>query len=53
VTGLFLGNVDHLEGPVGKRGDMRWEMRWVADLTAAEQAALRTLSLAVTEISDG
>src|SRR5262245_41618807 len=34
-------------GPVGRRADMRWELRRVDDLTADEQAALRTLSLAV------
>src|SRR5262249_59855274 len=34
-------------GPVGRRGDMRWELRRVADLTAGEQAAVRTLALAV------
>lgn len=30
-----------------KRGDMKWELRRVADLTAEERSALRTLSLAV------
>src|SRR5262249_45055008 len=34
-------------GPVGRRGDMRWELRRAADLTAGEQAAVRTLALAV------
>src|SRR5262249_60425664 len=34
-------------GPVGRRGGMRWELRRVADLTAGEQAAVRTLALAV------
>jgi aminoglycoside 2'-N-acetyltransferase I len=33
--------------PVGKRGNMRWELRQVAELTSEEQEALRTLSLAV------
>jgi aminoglycoside 2'-N-acetyltransferase I len=32
---------------VGKRADVRWELYRVADLTADEQSALRTLSLAV------
>lgn len=34
-------------GPVGKRGDMKLEVHKAANLTPAEQAALRTLSLAV------
>lgn len=33
--------------PVGKGGGMRWELRRIADLTAKEEAALQTLSLAV------
>jgi aminoglycoside 2'-N-acetyltransferase I len=38
----------HLRKILGRWGsDMRWELRRVADLTAEEQAALRTLSLAV------
>ena len=32
---------------MAKRSDVRWELRRVADLTAGEQSALRTLSLAV------
>ncbi len=34
-------------GSVGKRAGMRWELRQISDLTAQEQEALRTLSLAV------
>src|SRR5262249_36106964 len=34
-------------GPVGRRGDMRWQLRQVADLTAGEQAAPRPPALAV------
>jgi hypothetical protein len=33
--------------PGGERGHMKWETRSIADLTADEQSALRTLSLAV------
>jgi GNAT superfamily N-acetyltransferase len=36
-----------LPGPAEGRDALRWELRQVADLTAGEQTALRTLSLAV------
>jgi GNAT superfamily N-acetyltransferase len=54
LAGLFIAYVDHLEhhfaenaGPVGQRGNMRMKVHLVTELTADEQSALRTLSLAV------
>ena len=53
LAGLFVDYVDHLEHHLRKMlgwwdGEaLRWEVRRVADLTAGEQATLRTLSLAV------
>ncbi len=52
LAGLFVDYVDHLEHHLRKmlgrwESDLTWELRRVADLTADEQAALRTLSLAV------
>jgi GNAT superfamily N-acetyltransferase len=52
LAGLFVDYVDHLEHHLRKmlgrwESDLRWELRRVADLTPEEQAALRSLSLAV------
>jgi GNAT superfamily N-acetyltransferase len=52
LAGLFVEYVDHLEHHLRKmlgrwESDLTWELRRVADLTAEEQSALRTLSLAV------
>jgi len=51
LAGLFVDYVDHLEHHLrkmlGEWDSPGWEIRQVADLTPHEQAALRTLSLAV------